>query len=231
MGAQEISIPLAFSTGFLSFFSPCILPLIPVYIMYLTGTSTESEIHEKKWLALYRTFGFILGFTIIFMIMGLSATFLGQLFARNRMLLLQISGITMIVFGLNMIGLVKLKFIKLPELIKQPDQVTGFFSALVMGLAFGAGWTPCFGPVLASIVIYAGASTTAFNGVFLLLIYSLGMAIPFILTAIFINSFSKLLDRFEKVMKYIPKLSGGILIVFGILILTNKLTSISGLFF
>lgn len=230
MGVQEVSIPLAFITGVLSFFSPCILPLIPVYIMYLTGTTAESEINKRRMFALTRTFGFILGFTVIFMIMGLSASVLGQLFARHRLLLLRISGIVMIVFGLNMVGLFKLSFIKLPKLINSPKNVTSFFSAFVMGLAFAAGWTPCFGPVLASIVLYAGATATMSQGVVLLLIYSLGMAIPFLLTALFINVFNKLLDRADKLVKYVPKISGIILILFGLLIVTNKLVQITNLF-
>jgi cytochrome c-type biogenesis protein len=199
--------------------------------MYLTGTTAESDVNKRKLFALTRTFGFILGFTTIFMIMGLSASALGQLFARNKDIMLKLSGIVMILFGLNMFGLFKLNFIKLPQMIKSPDKVTGFFSAYVMGLAFAAGWTPCFGPVLASIVIYAGASTTALNGAFLLFVYSLGMAIPFILTALFINTFNKLLDKTEKIIHYVPKISGLILIIFGILILSNKLVMINTLFF
>lgn len=230
MGVQEVSIPIAFIAGVLSFFSPCILPLIPVYIMYLTGTTAEAEVNERRLFAVTRTLGFILGFTVIFMIMGLSASFLGQAFAQNRMLLLRISGIVMIIFGLNMIGLFKLSFIKLPTVIKSPKTVTSFFSAFVMGLAFAAGWTPCFGPVLASIVLYAGATSTVGQGVVLLLTYSLGMAIPFLLTALFINTFNKLLDKTEKFIKYVPKISGAILILFGLLILTNKLVQLTTLF-
>jgi cytochrome c-type biogenesis protein len=199
--------------------------------MYLTGTTAESDVNKRKLFALTRTFGFILGFTTIFMIMGLSASALGQLFARNKDILLKISGIVMILFGLNMFGIFKLKVFKIPQLIKSPDKVTGFFSAYVMGLAFAAGWTPCFGPVLASIVFYAGASATALNGAFLLFVYSLGMAVPFILTALFINTFNKLLDKTEKLIHYVPKISGLILIVFGLLILSNKLVLINTLLF
>lgn len=230
MGVQEVSIPLAFITGVLSFFSPCILPLIPVYIMYLTGTTAEAEVNERRMFALTRTFGFILGFTIIFMIMGLSASALGQVFARHRLLMLRISGIVMILFGFNMMGFLKLKFIKLPKLIESPKNVTSFFSAVVMGLAFAAGWTPCFGPVLASIVLYAGATATMGQGVVLLLVYSLGMAIPFLLTALFINAFSRLFEKAEKFIKYVPKVSGLILIIFGLLIVTNKLVQFTNLF-
>jgi len=230
LGVQEVSIPIAFVAGILSFFSPCILPLIPVYIMYLTGTTAEAEVNERRLFAVTRTLGFILGFTVIFMIMGLSASFLGQIFAQNRMLLLRISGVVMILFGLNMMGILKLSFIKMPSLIKQPKTVSSFFSAFIMGLAFAAGWTPCFGPVLASIVLYAGATSTVSQGVVLLLVYSLGMAIPFLLTALFINTFNKLLDKTEKFIKYVPKISGVILIIFGLLILSNKLVQLTTLF-
>lgn len=230
MGAQEVSFSLAFTTGFLSFFSPCILPLIPVYIMYLTGVTAESELKTNKLKVMIRTLGFILGFTIIFVIMGLSASALGKLFIRHRAFLLNLSGIVMVVFGLNMLGLFKMKWLKIPEIIKTPDKIEGFFSAMVMGLAFGAGWTPCFGPVLASIVIYAGATATASQGVVLLLIYALGMAIPFILTALFIDVFNRLLAKTEKVMQYVPKISGLILVAFGLLILSGKLTMLNALF-
>jgi cytochrome c-type biogenesis protein len=198
--------------------------------MYLTGTTAEAEVSERRMFALTRTLGFILGFTVIFMIMGLSASALGQLFARHRMLMLRISGIVMIIFGLNMMGIFKLKFIKLPKLIQSPQNVTSFFSAFIMGLAFAAGWTPCFGPVLASIVLYAGATSTLTQGVVLLLVYSLGMAIPFILTALFINFFSRLFEKAEKFIKYVPKISGLILILFGLLILSNKLVQFTNLF-
>jgi cytochrome c-type biogenesis protein len=225
---QEVSIPIAFGAGFLSFFSPCILPLIPIYIMYLTGTTAESEV--KKLFALWRTFGFILGFTTIFMIMGLSATFIGQAFAKNRAILFDISGYVMIIFGISMLGIIKLKFLKLPQFIKSPKEVTSFFSAFVMGLAFALGWSPCFGPVLASIIFYAGATATATQGAFLLLIYSLGMAVPFILTALFIGTFNKFLAKFDKYGHIVPKVSGVMLIIFGILILTNSLQKLSLIF-
>lgn len=231
MGAEHISLTLAFTTGFLSFFSPCILPLIPVYIMYITGSTAESELSENKWRVISRTFGFILGFSFIFVLMGLSATALGRLFIHNKLFFLKLSGWVMILFGLNMFGLFKFIKVKMPTFIKMPSQVNSFFGAVIMGMAFGAGWTPCFGPVLGSIVFYAGASSTATQGIILLLIYALGMAIPFMLTAVFINVFNRLLEKANAILKYIPKVSGIILIIFGILILTNKLTALNALFF
>lgn len=227
MFAQEVSIPLAFAAGILSFFSPCILPMIPIYIMYLTGNTSEE--HIQKRLAFTRTLGFIIGFTIIFMILGLSASALGQLLARHHDLMLKISGIIMIVFGLHMTGLFKLKFMSKSVKQKSPQNVTSFFSAMVMGIAFAAGWTPCFGPVLASIIIFASTSSTIMQGVGLLVVYSIGLAIPFLLTSLFINQFNRLLLKTNKIIKYMPLISGLLLILFGILVFTNSFVAITRL--
>lgn len=231
MFTQDIGVLVAFWAGVTSFFSPCILPLIPVYIMYITGTTTEEDLKTHKFFVLSRTFGFIIGFTFIFLLLGLSATFLGQIFNRNRDLFFNISGWVMIFFGLNMLGLFRIKGLKIPQLIKPPTKVTSFFGSVLMGLAFGAGWSPCFGPVLGAILFYASTSNSLMGGTYLLLIYALGMAVPFLLTAIFIQRFNKFLSRMEKWMVYLPKISGIVLIIFGILILTNQLTNLNKLFF
>lgn len=224
-----VSLSIAFGAGFLSFFTPCILPLIPVYIMYITGTSMENELDKRKLFALKRTIGFVIGFTIIFMIMGTSATFLGKIFIRNKEVFSKISGVLIVIFGLKMTGIINLKFLNMEKRIKTPKKITNWFSSIIMGMAFAAGWTPCFGPVLASILIYAGGTATVSKGVYLLLVYSIGMAIPFILTALFINVFSKFVNKAERFIKYIPKISGFIMIIFGILVFFNKVTDISRL--
>ncbi|KNF07604.1 cytochrome c-type biogenesis protein CcdA [Gottschalkia purinilytica] len=224
-----VSLSIAFGAGFLSFFTPCILPLIPVYIMYITGTSMENELDKRKLFALKRTIGFVIGFTIIFMIMGTSATFLGKIFIRNKEVFSKISGVLIVIFGLKMTGIINLKFLNMEKRIKTPKKITNWFSSIIMGMAFAAGWTPCFGPVLASILIYAGGTATVSKGVYLLLVYSIGMAIPFVLTALFINVFSKFVNKAERFIKYIPKISGFIMIIFGILVFFNKVIDISRL--
>lgn len=229
MFAQDISIPIAFGAGFLSFFSPCILPLIPAYIMYITGLSVEEDLEKQRLKALTKTLGFVLGFTIIFMVMGSSASFIGKVFIRNKEIFTKISGIVIVVFGLNMMGVLKLKFLNFNKKIKAPKKMTHWFSSILMGMAFAAGWTPCFGPVLASILIYAGGTATISKGVLLLLVYSIGMGIPFILTALFINVFINLMERAEKVLKYLPIISGVIMVIFGLLIFFNKVIDISRL--
>jgi cytochrome c-type biogenesis protein len=161
--------------------------------------------------------------------MGTSASFLGRFFIQNKQLFLRISGLLIIAFGLNMMGVLKLGFLSSDKRVKSPKKITNWFSSILMGMAFAAGWTPCFGPVLASILVYAGSTGTISKGVLLLLIYSIGMAIPFMLTALFINVFTRLLEKAEGFMKYMPYISGIILVIFGILIFFNKMIDISKL--
>lgn len=229
MITTDVSLPIAFGAGVLSFFSPCLLPMIPAYIMYITGADFEEDLSKRKLLAVTRTLGFILGFTIIFMIMGTSASYLGRFFVQNKQLFFKISGILIIAFGLNMMGVLKLGFLSAEKRVKSPRKITNWFSSIFMGMAFAAGWTPCFGPVLASILVFAGSAGTVSKGVLLLLIYSMGMAIPFLLTAIFINVFIKWMEKAEGFMKYMPYISGIILVIFGVLIFFNKMVDISRL--
>lgn len=225
----DVSYPIALGAGILSFFSPCLLPMIPAYIMYVTGADFEEDISRRKFLAVTRTLGFIIGFTIIFMIMGTSATFLGRFFIQNKQLFFRISGVLIIAFGLNTMGVLRLGFLSSEKRVKSPKRITNWFSSILMGMAFAAGWTPCFGPVLASILVYAGAAGTLSKGVLLLLVYSMGMAIPFMLTALFINVFTRWMERAEGFMKYMPYISGIILVIFGVLIFFNRLVDISKL--
>ena len=229
MFATDVSIPLAFGAGVLSFFSPCILPLIPAYIMYITGVSVEEDLQKQRLSALIKILGFVLGFTIIFMIMGSSASLIGKVFIRNKQIFAKISGIVIIIFGLSMMGLLNLKFINFSKRVKAPKKMTHWFSSILMGMAFAAGWTPCFGPVLASILIFAGGTATVSKGVLLLFVYSIGMGLPFILTALFINVFMNLMEKAETILKYLPFISGLIMVIFGLLIFFDKVKYLSGL--
>lgn len=223
---QNVSLLVAFGAGFISFFSPCILPMIPAYIMYMTGSNID-EIEDNKLFAVSRTLSFILGFTIIFMIMGTSASFIGKLFARNKTLFAKISGIILMIFGLNMMGIISLDFLNKEKRKKAPNKKSGYLGSLLMGMAFAAGWTPCFGPVLGAILMYAGATETLSKGIMLLLVYSIGMGIPFLLTALFINQFNRMLNKYEKLISILPKISGLALFIFGILVFFNKVVNIS----
>ncbi|MGF7060814.1 cytochrome c biogenesis CcdA family protein [Brassicibacter mesophilus] len=225
----DVSIPAAFAAGLLSFFSPCVLPLIPAYITYITGTTFEEELDNKKIFALVRTLGFVIGFTIIFMIMGVSASFLGKIFKLYKSEFTKLSGILIVGLGLNMMGILKLNFLSKGIKVKMP-KITGWFSSILVGMAFAAGWTPCVGAVLGAILIYAGTTATVSKGVYLLLSYSLGLAIPFILTSLLINKFSRMLTKSEKVIPYIMKISGAVVVILGLLIFFNKIYVITNLF-
>ena len=141
----------------------------------------------------------------------------------------KVSGILIILFGLNMMGLLRLKFLNVERRSRLPKKTTNWFTSILMGMAFAAGWTPCFGPVLASILMYASAANTVSQGAVLLLIYSIGMAIPFILTALFINAFVKFMEKAHKLMIYLPKIGGLIMVIFGLLVFFNRVIDISRL--
>lgn len=219
----------AFFAGLLSFFSPCLLPMIPAYIMYISGIGDLEDARGNKEIVLQRTLGFIIGFTIIFIIMGLSASFVGKIFSQNRNLFLKLSGIIIIIFGLNYMGILKFSFLGKDKRLKAPKKVNNMLSSTFMGMAFAGGWSPCFGPVLGSILFMASIDSSVLEGGILLLIYSIGMAIPFVLTALFISKFTILLSRYEKALKIIPLIGGAVLVVFGILIFFDKLVVISSL--
>lgn len=223
----DISYIAALTAGVLSFFTPCILPMIPAYIMFITGSALEEDVVSNRKLAVGRTLLFILGFTIVFIIMGTSATLLGRLFVQNRAVFTKLSGAIIVFFGLILAGFMKSPFKS--GGIRVPEGLRGNFGAVIMGMAFAAGWTPCFGPVLAGILVMAGGSQTLSKGILLLLVYSVGMGIPFLLTAMFINIFMTFLQGMEKVVPVILKVGGIIMIAFGLLIFFDKVDLITRL--
>ncbi len=221
----DVSYLAALTAGILSFFTPCILPMIPAYIMFITGSSLEEDVSANRKLAVGRTLLFIMGFTIIFILMGTSASLVGRMFIQNRAIFTKVAGAIIVFFGLILAGFVKSPF--KAGGIRMPQGLSGNVGALVMGMAFAAGWTPCFGPVLAGILVMAGASTTLSKGILLLFTYSIGMGIPFLLTALFINVFVSLLQKMEKVVPVILKIGGIIMIIFGLLIFFDKVTMLT----
>ena len=225
---DNVSIILAFSAGLLSFLSPCVLPLIPAYVSYLTG-SAVADINDSKAKLnlLYKSIGFIIGFTIIFLIMGASISSLGKLFAANQGTVRKVGGILIIVFGLHTTGILKIKALYSEKRLLPLGDNKKSISAMFIGMAFATGWTPCIGPILSSILIYAGSMDTIGKGILLLLFYSLGLAVPFLLTAFAIGSFSKYMRKFSKYLPAVSVISGVLMIIMGILVVTNKLAILS----
>lgn len=225
---NNISILLAFSAGLLSFLSPCVLPLIPAYVSYLTGSSIENLNDSKaKLITLYKSLGFVLGFSIIFILMGASITSIGKLLITHQMLFRKIGGVLIVIFGLHTTGIFKVKLFYREKRFRSFYEVHGKFSSVIMGMAFAAGWTPCIGPILSSILIYATSMDTVNKGILLLVMYSLGLAVPFTLTALAIGSFTKQFKKFSKYLPIISTISGILIIIMGIMVFINKMSILS----
>ncbi|WP_298836311.1 cytochrome c biogenesis CcdA family protein [Clostridium sp.] len=225
---NDITVLLAFSAGLLSFLSPCVLPLVPAYISYLTGSSIEELKDGKaKFSTLYNSFGFVLGFSIIFILMGVSITSLGKLLTTHKDLFRKVGGTLIVVFGLHTLGVFKIKLLYREKRFLYFNKIKGPFSSVIMGMAFAAGWTPCIGPILSSILIYATSMNSEGKGVLLLIMYSLGLAVPFILTAMAIGSFTKQFRKFSKYLPIVSTISGLLMITMGVMIFMNKLAILS----
>ena len=224
----QVNYWTAFTAGILSFFSPCLLPLVPAYIMYLTGSFDNADIAQKRKHAIIQTLGFIIGFTIVFMILGISASALGQVFARNKLLLGRISGLVIMFFGLYMAGLIKIPFLTRDYRKTKARTKVTFMSAIGIGLAFAFGWTPCFGPILGAILASTAAmSQNVGEGVKLLFVYSMGMAVPFLLTTFFLDFFDRHVAALSKHSRKLNLIAGLFMFVLGLLIFTNKMNIVS----
>ncbi len=218
-----IELFIAFSAGLISFLSPCVLPLIPGYIAFISG-SNFNELLEKK-ISLTPIISFALGFSIIFIIFGAAATFIGKLLLKNSNELRIIAGIIIIIFSLHILGFIKLNFLNFEKKIYS-DKKKGTVGSLMVGMAFAFGWTPCIGPILGSILALASTEESINRGILLLLFYSLGLAIPFVLSGYLFQKFILISKNLKKNMNFITKLGGGILFLTGVLIITNQLQAL-----
>ena len=215
---------VAFGAGLVSFLSPCVLPLIPGYISYISGQSLQNILETKK-INLFSLILFCLGFSSVFVILGASASFLGQALLQNSELLRIIAGIIIIIFSLQLIGLINIPYLNFEKRFDAKES-RNFLFPYVIGLAFGFGWTPCIGPILGSILALASIEETLSRSVLLLIFYSLGLTIPFVLSGYLIQRFLLFSKNFKKNINLISKSGGLILLVTGILILTNQLQAI-----
>ena len=215
---------ISFSAGLISFLSPCVLPLIPGYISYVSGR-TLNELLEKRNINLLPIVLFTLGFSIIFIFFGATATFLGKILLNNSYELRIVAGLIIVVFSLHILGIFNIKFLNYEKRIHL-KKGEGILSPIVIGMAFGFGWTPCIGPILGSILILASTTENISDGIVLLFSYSLGLAIPFILSGYLIQKFLLVSKNLKRNMNIINKVGGVLLLVTGILILTNQLQAL-----
>lgn len=214
---------IAFSAGLLSFLSPCVLPLIPSYVTFITGLSLDDVQHARKAALLHGSL-FVLGFTLIFLAMGAGATMLGQVLIQNRDWISRVGGVVIIVFGLYLLGVLNIGFLSRERRFHVADKPVGYLGTMVVGIAFGAGWTPCLGPILGSILLYTGTQADLGRGMLLLFAYSLGLAVPFLLSAVAIERFTGFFQRMRKQMVWISRISGAVMIVIGVMLVTNYFT-------
>ncbi len=215
---------IAFGAGLISFLSPCVLPLIPGYISYITGSSLN-ELIEKKSVNLIPIILFTIGFSIVFIIFGAASTYLGQVLLQNSFEIRIAAGIIIIILSLHIIGLINIKFLNYEKRM-QTNSNTNIFSPIVIGMAFAFGWTPCIGPILGSILVLAATEESLNRGIFLLFSYSLGLAIPFILSGYLVQRFLIFSKNFRKNIRLVSKIGGIILLITGVLILTNQLQAL-----
>ncbi|MBB6449671.1 cytochrome c-type biogenesis protein [Geomicrobium halophilum] len=226
---DDVSLGLAFAAGLISFFSPCIFPLLPAYLAQLTGTDVSSgAINADRRLIFTRSIGFILGFTIIFLLLGLSSTLIGSWFNQYSTAIMQIGGIIVILFGLQMTGIISIRALLTEKKVaKTPKKASSFSGSVLFGLVFAAGWTPCIGITLGSILTLAGASGSMLTGSTMLFVYSMGLGVPFIgVSLLYAKSFQKL-NSINRFLPAIQKGSGVIMIILGILLFTGYFETIA----
>ena len=217
-------IIIAFGAGLISFLSPCVLPLIPGYISYISGSSLE-QLLEKKNVNLIPIVLFTVGFSIVFIIFGAASTFLGQILLQNSYELRLVAGLIIITLSLHLIGIINIKFLNYEKRI-QTNISKNFFSPILIGMAFAFGWTPCIGPILGSILVLAATEESLMQGILLSSFYSIGLALPFIFSGYLIQKFMIFSKNFRKNIDRVSKIGGIILLITGILIITNQLQAL-----
>ena len=231
---KDVSLPLAFLAGVLSFLSPCVLPLVPSYVSFITGISFEdlttgADMKRIRYLTITNSLCFILGFSAVFMALGASSSAIGKVLFEYQEWIRVAGGALIIIFGLFVAGFLKLDFLMRDKKFHLSGKPMGYVGTVLVGMTFAAGWTPCIGPILGTILLYAGTKGSALFGFKLLAVYSLGLALPFFIASLAMNSF---LGYSRKVMKYMRVVmvgSGILLILFGVMLLTNRVRELAAL--
>jgi cytochrome c-type biogenesis protein len=226
MESGGVGLLIAFSAGLLSFLSPCVLPLVPSYVTFITGMSLE-DLGRQRRNAFVHALLFVAGFTLIFLALGAGATLFGQLMLRYRDWISRIGGVLVIIFGLYMLGVFNLGLLARDTRLHLADKPLGYLGTLVVGIAFGAGWSPCIGPILGAILTMAANEADLQRGLVLLLTYSLGLAVPFLLAAVMVERFLEVFARVRHRMIWVNRFAGALLVLVGLLMVTNRFTMLA----
>ena len=222
-GDATIGIAVAFSAGLLSFLSPCVLPLVPSYLGFITGMSLDDMPHARRT-ALVHTLLFVAGFTLIFLALGATATVFGRFLSAQRVWIGRIGGVLVIVFGLYLLGAIRVGAFSQERRLHLADKPLGYLGTVAVGVAFGAGWTPCLGPILGGILTYTMSEASLAHGLALLFAYSMGLAIPFVLASLALGKFFALFDWFRKHLMLVNRVAGTMLVAVGLLLVTDRFT-------
>ncbi len=222
-----LGVAVAFVAGLLSFLSPCVLPLVPSYIGFLTGM-TLPEMAGRRRLALVHALLFVAGFSLVFVLLGASATALGRALNIYQVWLQRVGGVLIIAFGLLCLGVFKWDILSFERRVHLERKPVGFLGSVLVGMAFAAGWTPCIGPVLGGILGLAATSSDLSRGMLLLGVYSAGLAVPFLIAAVAVESFFGWFQRFRRFLPWVMRVSGVLLIFVGILLVTGEFTRLAG---
>lgn len=231
-GTENVSIVVAFSAGLISFLSPCILPLIPSYMAFITGVSLEELSHEQnlkrvRKIVVVNSLLFILGFSIIFIALGASATYIGTFLAQHIRWFEIVGGVVVILLGLHFAGVFRLKFLERERKIRVQEKPIGLLGTIVVGMAFGAGWMPCVGPILGAILTMAATTQNVAKSIMLLAVYSLGLGLPFFLSGVIIHKFFEYFKILRKYFRAIAVAGGILLIAVGVLLISGYFSRIS----
>jgi cytochrome c-type biogenesis protein len=218
-----VGVLISFTAGLLSFLSPCVLPLIPSYVTFITGMGLD-EVREARRAALVHALLFVAGFTLIFLLLGATATVIGRVMLEYRDIISKVGGVLIIAFGLYLLGAFNISALATERRVHLANKPVGYLGTVLVGIAFGAGWTPCIGPILGSILIYTSSSADLGRGLLFLFVYSLGLAIPFLLSAVAVHRFIAAFARFRPAMVWVSRAGGVLLILIGILLLTDYFT-------
>ena len=219
----SLGLLLAFSAGLLSFVSPCVLPLIPSYLTFVTGVGFD-ELGSSRRAALVHASLFVLGFTLIFVALGASATVLGRLLITYRVWITRLGGALVVLFGLYLLGVVRVSAFDRERRVHLANKPVGYLGTVFVGVAFGAGWTPCLGPILGAILTYTAATADLARGLPLLLAYSLGLAIPFLVAAVAVERFLETVTRFRPHLARVSQVSGALLVIVGVMMMLDVFT-------
>ncbi len=223
----RLTFAVAFTAGLLSFLSPCVLPLIPSYVGFLTGLTLE-ELDVRRGTALVHALWFVAGFSLIFVALGATASALGVLLLQSQVWLARVGGIVVVLFGLYLLGVLRPGFLMRERKLQLARKPLGYLGSTFVGMTFGAAWTPCIGPILGAILTLAAAQASVAHGSVLLAVYSLGLAIPFVATALLLDRFLVWFRRFRPYLAWVERITGILLIVLGLLLLTDRFTLIAG---